>query len=314
MSSRIIQIPIPNPYFEGNSNAYALEIGAGKLLLVDTGIGTDEAFSYFRRDLESHGYALKDISVVFLTHKHSDHFGMAHKIREISGARVYVHEDDWNDVAHYTERRDEVAEMYRKTMLFWGISPEAVQMFSVMRQNFDALAHSVSAEKLRDGQKLKIGNSEFAVIHTPGHTQGSGCFLYGEKIFTGDHLLPNYTPNIGATDITVGKMLSKFLKSLEKIRPYSEREALPGHGTSMQNFAARIDTIVQHHHERQEKILRILTDRKLHTIVEIAMALFGTMREHHLLLGCGEVHAHLEMLQEKDCVEWREENRFVRVD
>jgi hydroxyacylglutathione hydrolase len=312
MNLDLLQIRIPNPYFEGDSNAYLLEVSPNELALIDTGIGTDEAFAHFKNQIESHGYRIRNISTILLTHKHSDHFGMAHKIQEISGATVYVHEDDWNDVVHYSERRDEVAELYHRTMLFWGIPPTGIEKFSWMRKSFDTLAQSVPAEKLRDGERLQLPRVTVFVVHTPGHTQGSSCFVTDAHIFTGDHLLPHYTPNVGATDISVGKMLKKFLISLEKIRQYSALDALPGHLHPMENFSPRIDRILEHHKIRETKILQILSGDKPKTIFEIAQALFGTMRDHHLLLGCGEVHAHLELLQDESKVVIREENQFLR--
>jgi hydroxyacylglutathione hydrolase len=311
MSLAIIPIPIPNPYFEGDSNAYVISTGDGPLILVDTGIGTREAFEHFRHQLTSHGLRLENISAILLTHKHPDHFGLARTIQKQSGAAVYVHEDDWVDVVCYDERRDAVADLYRQTMHFWGIPSAGIELYATMRHTFDALAQSVPAEKLRDGQRLNVGHVEFTVVHTPGHTQGSACIVTGNKIFTGDHLLPHYTPNVGATDITVGQMLKKFLSSLEKIRPYAAFEALPGHHHAMCQFESRLDLIMAHHKEREAKILRILADHRPRTIFTIAKALFGTMREHHLLLGCGEVHAHLELLQEVGLAKLHDENSFV---
>jgi hydroxyacylglutathione hydrolase len=312
MSARVIQIPVPNPYFEGDSNAYLIESPTKKLILIDTGIGTDEAFSHFETQLNAHSLQIQDISAILLTHKHSDHFGLAHRLQALAQMPVYVHEDDWLDVAHYSERRDAVAELYRETMLFWGIPAAGIEKFGAMRKIFDALAKSVPATKFRDNDLLRIEKMAFQVIHTPGHTQGSVCFVLEDKIFTGDHLLPHYTPNVGATDITVGQMLKKFLSSLDRIRPYAHLEAFPGHHHTMKNFGARLDLIWEHHKKREAKILELLSEKHPQTIFEIALKLFGTMREHHLLLGCGEVHAHLELLEELQHVSRKNHHYYIK--
>ena len=56
-----------------------------------------------------------------------------------------------------------------------------------------AVCGSVFAEfscdiKLADGEKLKFGNSEIEVIHTPGHSRDSVCYIYypDRALFTGD--------------------------------------------------------------------------------------------------------------------------------
>tara|TARA_A100001037_G_C15154335_1_gene643126 strand:+ start:38845 stop:39489 length:645 start_codon:yes stop_codon:yes gene_type:complete len=41
-----------------------------------------------------------------------------------------------------------------------------------------------------DGQKIPFGNLELTCIFTPGHTDGSTCFLLGNHLFSGDTLFP----------------------------------------------------------------------------------------------------------------------------
>jgi glyoxylase-like metal-dependent hydrolase (beta-lactamase superfamily II) len=54
----------------------------------------------------------------------------------------------------------------------------------------DAKAHLRSADRyLVDGDELEFGEFKLKVIHTPGHTPGSLCFLVANHLFTGDTLL-----------------------------------------------------------------------------------------------------------------------------
>ena len=62
-------------------------------------------------------------------------------------------------------------------------------------------AEQTPAEKLRDGQILRAGGRELEVIHTPGHTQGSISLRFGRYLFSGDHVLPTISPNIGAGEM-----------------------------------------------------------------------------------------------------------------
>ena len=43
---------------------------------------------------------------------------------------------------------------------------------------------------LHDGEVITAGDVEVRLLHTPGHTPGSTCFLAGKHVFTGDTLFP----------------------------------------------------------------------------------------------------------------------------
>ena len=45
-------------------------------------------------------------------------------------------------------------------------------------------------ETLADGEELELGSLRVRVIHTPGHTPGSVCFLVGVRLISGDALFP----------------------------------------------------------------------------------------------------------------------------
>ena len=54
----------------------------------------------------------------------------------------------------------------------------------------DAKLFLRSADRyLLDGEELPLGEVQIRVLHTPGHSPGSLCFLVGNHLFTGDTLL-----------------------------------------------------------------------------------------------------------------------------
>lgn len=291
----IARFRIPNPYFEGQNNVYLIE--GDDPALIDTGIGTATALAELEGMLGRRGYALRDMKKIFLTHKHVDHFGLAAAIWERSRARVYVHEADHEDVTQFEERRALVTECYRAFMVECGVPSETIASLAKLSEAFGTLGRSVPAEPLHDGQRIALGDGVLTVIHTPGHTRGSACFQYKNMLFSGDHLLPDYTSNVGATDIDAPEPLSQYLSSLQKIQGLSGiKMMLPGHGAPLIDFSDRITAIEVHHQERAQKIWGILADDESQSIYEIALRLFGDLRDHHVLLGCGEVHAHLATL------------------
>ena len=52
-----------------------------------------------------------------------------------------------------------------------------------------ALSFSAPVDRtLKDGHSLDVGSLKVHVLHTPGHTPGSVCFLVEGNLFTGDTL------------------------------------------------------------------------------------------------------------------------------
>ncbi|MBW6409942.1 MBL fold metallo-hydrolase [Clostridium weizhouense] len=81
---------------------------------------------------------------------------------------------------------------------------------------------------LKEGDTLSLGNKEFKVIETPGHTKGGLCFLIEDKLFTGDTL---FQASIGRTDFAGGDF-KEIIKSIKEklIILGDDIEVYPGHG------------------------------------------------------------------------------------
>lgn len=86
---------------------------------------------------------------------------------------------------------------------------------------------SLAELRLADGQELALGELTVRVLHTPGHTPGSVCYLIGGNLFTGDTL---FVGAVGRTDLE-GASMAELLDSIEhKILPLPEETVvLPGH-------------------------------------------------------------------------------------
>lgn len=84
--------------------------------------------------------------------------------------------------------------------------------------------------KILDNQKIKVGNFEFVVIHTPGHTSDSVTFdfINYNIMFTGDFI---FNGTIGRTDLDTGDM-NIMKMSIERIKKHNNSKIYPGHGDS----------------------------------------------------------------------------------
>ncbi len=176
------------------SDSYLL-INGGEAALIDAGVSA-------RLVLEALAKENAKLKHILLTHGHFDHTVSADKLREVTEAKLFVHTDDAEMLAD--PQKSALA-------LFFG--------------RYDTL--SPCDGTLKDGDTIKLGDKEIKVIHTPGHSKGSVCYLVESTLFTGDTL---FNGGYGRFDLYGGdfKALTSSLKKLGKLDPHLE--IYPGHG------------------------------------------------------------------------------------
>jgi glyoxylase-like metal-dependent hydrolase (beta-lactamase superfamily II) len=82
---------------------------------------------------------------------------------------------------------------------------------------------------LEDGEKVSYGNTSLKVLHTPGHTPGSLCFLMGTHLIAGDTIFPGgpgKTKSSTDLKLIIGSITSKIFVLADDTAIY------PGHGDS----------------------------------------------------------------------------------
>lgn len=144
------------------------------------------------------------VKAILLTHAHYDHASALCDIEKIvPGVPSFIHIFDGP--------------------LLSDPSKNVAQLFGI--PDFSAKC-SVYIE---DKDIITAGDFSIRVIHTPGHTPGSVCYLVGDNLFTGDTL---FCSNIGRCDLYGGsyKNMSESLKKVKSLDPLLK--IYPGHGPS----------------------------------------------------------------------------------
>lgn len=90
--------------------------------------------------------------------------------------------------------------------------------------------------QLKDGDSVTFGHAMVKVIHTPGHTPGSVCFLCEDHLFTGDAI---FVGEAGRTDLPGGNLELLIDSIKNKIMPLDKQTIIhPGHhhtGTAVES-------------------------------------------------------------------------------
>ncbi len=153
-----------------------------------------------KAEIDALGAKLK---YVLLTHGHFDHVFAVNDVKIL-----------YPDVKVFINKEDEV--------LIQNVSLQCAHF------GIDGIEKPRIDEYINENTKLFLGDIEIKIIHTPGHSKGSVCYLLGENLFSGDTL---FFEEIGRCDL-FGGSFSEIEKSIRnKIFILDKNITIyPGHG------------------------------------------------------------------------------------
>ena len=294
-------VTLGNFAFEGLNNCYVLGLEPdATTTLVDTGDAYPSTETELREGLAELGIGFADVEAVFLTHWHEDHTGLAGTIQQESGATVHVHEADAPLVSGDEAARAAMRERMESLVAEWGMPRASREELFGFMDGAEAGGEPPSVTPFAGDETFDLGSVTLDPVHLPGHAAGLAGFEFetgrGTELFSGDALLPYYTPNVGGADVRVEGALAAYLETLTGIVEADYARAWPGHRGAIVDPAGRAADIVAHHRHRTERVVDVLREGPADPWT-VSAELFGDLSSIHILHGPGESHAHLEHLE-----------------
>lgn len=180
-----------------NANSYVIRIG--QVVLVDP--GHLEFVPKLLQSLRLDGIHEDMIHGIIVTHAHPDH---------MEGLEAFAHRDAWTAMGMADEGflKEFGVDFYR----MMGARPPKLRIDILLKEG-----------------TLILGDEEFRVIETPGHTPGSICLYWPSRkaLFTGDVV---FEMGVGRTDFPGGDSKA-LISSIEKLATLDTEILLPGHGS-----------------------------------------------------------------------------------
>ncbi len=131
-----------------------------------------------------------------------------HGVRITDILLTHSHHDHINGIEGVLARHDARLHLLKDEAEFWG-----------SHLDLPTLHHG--------GDRIRLGDTDIEVLHTPGHTPGSACYKVGERLITGDTL---FVFGCGRCDLPGGDPEQMFV-TLKDMAARLPRDTLilPGH-------------------------------------------------------------------------------------
>jgi glyoxylase-like metal-dependent hydrolase (beta-lactamase superfamily II) len=295
------RLPVPGSL--KHINVWALDEGDGGVALVDTGLdlpAAREAWdALFDGPLQG-----RQVSRVIVTHFHPDHIGLAGWLTRRFGVRLWMTREEWLFARMLSlDVRDAPPE---EAISHWRAAGwEETRIAAEVEKGWGRFASAISEVpqsivRMRDGDRLRIGERSWRIVVGNGHCPEHACLVdeAGGVMIAGDQVLPRITSNVSVwMSEPEGDPLGDWLDSIEKLRGLSaDLLVLPAHGEPFTGLHARLDALEHGHRDRLDALhVHLAQPRRA---VDCFPVLFGRRIDDSLTgLATGEALAHLRRLE-----------------
>ncbi|MGQ8367470.1 MBL fold metallo-hydrolase [Glaciecola sp. 1036] len=295
----VFWLRMPLPFALDHINLYLIKDDGGYAVL-DTGIGMSSTQTLWESIFASLD---KPITKVIVTHMHPDHIGMAGYIVDKYQVPLYMSfaeyfmarslsagpngASNWQDLNYLT---------------LCGMDDEYVTQAKEKKGGVGKVVKPIPLqfERLSHGQTLRMAGIDWQIIVGRGHSPEHLC-LYSEAINTllsGDHILPDITPNIGVYSTEPNaNSLALYLSTLPQFLNLPKNtQVLPAHKLPFTGLHQRVNELLQHHQTFLDNLLAFCATEP-QTVKACLPVLFKRpLNEHNMFFAIAEALSHLNYL------------------
>ncbi|MFZ5596051.1 MAG: MBL fold metallo-hydrolase [Bacillota bacterium] len=312
VAPNIFLVKLPLPFKLDHVNCYLCR-GNNGWTIIDTGLNYPPSTIVWKKTFDNLGLKYSDITAIYVTHYHPDHFGSAGWLQELTGAPVYMHRNEDVFIEQMWKKGrvniPVIGDLFKEHGMPPGLVDEVLDnltgIWSVV-QPYPVLSF------ISEGDRVEIGGRIFDIILTPGHSDGHICFLCREEglLISGDHLLSKISSNISLWPASHPNPLESYLSSLKMIADLPVSKVLTAHGPEVNDCRGRVEELLEHHRDRLEQV-SMLTGSGA-TAYSICTRLFGTdLNLHEIRFALTETLAHLACLESRGHVFSRQDAGIV---
>ena len=266
------QVKIPSPYkSEEYVNVYLLKGEEGNIL-IDAGYDTPEALPTLKAELGGNNL-FKDINYIIVTHAHFDHYGLAAKLKEITGAKLILHEFERDTINFRWVNFNSFMRRVEYHLRQHGASDEDLADFlRVLSSQRQFVVPILPDKTLKGGEIFPFAPFEFKVLLTPGHSPGHICLheLERKLLFSGDLILAEGVPIIAALPGYGENPLGDFITSLLPLSDLEISLVLPGHGLIFTELKQRVQQVLCHIEGKKKAVAEAVKKAELRTAYQVA--------------------------------------------
>ena len=287
------------PFELRHVNVYLLQDG-DEWTLIDTGLQTDESRAALDKGLAEAGIQRGRIRRILVTHIHPDHVGLAAELQKATGAELVIHRLEVALMEPRYARAEDLVQEVAEWLRVNGVPREEAEFLKSASMAAREYVGVPRPDTLLEGaERLPLEGGPLLTVWTPGHSPGHCCFYWPARqlLFSGDHLLPTISPNIGLHPQSGADPLADYLASLRRVARLPVEQVLPAHGDPFSDHAHRVAEIEGHHAARKDAIVEIA--REPMTGWEIASRLFREVMARNVFqqrLALQETLAHCQSL------------------
>lgn len=256
----LVLAPNASPMTGHGTNTYLL--GQETLAVIDPGPDDPDHLAALLAAIDG-----RKVTHLLVTHSHLDHAPLARPLQTITGAPIFAFGDS-----------DAGKSAIMQQLAAAGVAGGG----EGIDRDFSPDMH------VQDGQDIGGDWGQVTALHTPGHIGNHLCFVWGDAVFTGDHVMGWASSLVSPPDGD----LTDFMASCKRLQRVPAQVYFPGHGAPITDPAARLTWLIDHRTNREAQILAALSDVPL-PIAEITRKIYTDVPKGLLAAAERNVFAHL---------------------